>query len=392
MTNKSKLTTQDILQGAERYLAQTEVYKNVTMQRLADFLGIGIRIVHRLLPASEWVQLQRTWMLNRLKQAIEISHTASGMQEDFTLENVASQAGIPSNTIHRFLTKDEWQPLLTIDSITPQEGTVSQEASSVSTYYIHQAKLYLAQTEKYEMAAIKPFAASLGEPAHRIWKHLPTYQWETLRNTWIQNRLRRAMDDAYAEAKTQEDFTLKNIAAHAEIPYCKVRRFIDEDEWQVRRATLPRPQKALETNSHYLQQAEIYLTQTQCYEDVMLKRFAKSLGVAPQTVSERLPNHQWEQLRNRWIEKRLKQAIDAVFAEAKTPNDFTIVSIARHSGIPPHIVSRHLSKDEWQARQKKIISRKPSPLQQLRLQQLSQAIYKVYAAATTQHAFTLRDA
>lgn len=381
MAKKSTMSTQDMAQAAEAYLDQTESYKAVTLQHLANFLGVGIQVVNHWLSIPRWEQLQRSWIEKRLRLIMEAIYTDAKTQEDFSIEKIASYAGIPSSIAHVCLTELGWKELCaTLPDI--RKKSEPQAEPSMAHWYIHQAEIYLTQAKAYKEVTAKHFAEFLGVADHILYRRFPNYQWDMLRNRWIQNRLKQAMDVAYAEAKTQGDFTLKHISERAKIPYLTVHRFLaEDDEWQARLATLPKRQKTLETTSYYLQQAEIYLAQTQCYEDVMLKRFAEFLGKSPVTVTKRLSNHQWEQLRNRWIENRLQQARDAVLAEAEAP---TIANIARRAGIPPKTVRRHLPEDVWLVHQKRIPWKHTSSLQQL-----WQAMDEIYAEAKTQEDFTV---
>jgi len=371
-----------MLQAAELYLAQVEKYEEVTLRHLAEFLGVGIMVVNRWLPTPQWERLRNAWILERLRRAMDMVCAEAKTQDDFTMERIARFAGMPLNAVHRFLPEDEWKTRRGTLQTTQEEGE-RQEQPSISTQYAHRAEMYLAQVEKYEEVTLKHFAKFLGEAVHIVYKRLPSYQWEQLRNAWIEKRLRKALDTAYVQAKTQGDFTFKDIVRHAEMPYLTVGRFLSQDEWKARRATLPPSQRKTVIGSRYARQAEAYLAQTEEYGAVSMSCFAEFLGVSPKTVSKRLSDHQWEALREQWIENRLGRALETAYAEATTEDDFTIEAIARHAGIPIRTVYRYLPRDEWRARQEKLPRKND-----LRLQQLRQALDRVYAESKTQEDFT----
>jgi integrase len=363
MPTKPTMSTQDMLQAAELYLAQVEKYEEVTLRHLAEFLGVGIMVVNRWLPTPQWERLRNAWIQERLRRAMDMVCAEAKIQDDFTVERIASLAGLPSSVVHRAL-PEEWKSRHQTLPITGKKGE-HQEQPSIMMQYIHQAEAYLAQTEKYEEVTEKHFAQFLGEAKHIVYRRLPNDRWEELRNKWIENRLRQAIDATYAEARTQDDFTVENIVTHAGMPYITVCRFLCEDEWRARRATLPIRQKTSETTSRYLAQAESYLARTEHYEDVTVKRLAEFLGVTRNTVTKRLSNHQWEELRKRWIESRLRWAMDVAYAQAKTRDDFTLAAIIRLAGVPSTTVRRYLSQDEWHARKETISPKSTSPSSQV---------------------------
>ncbi len=381
MPTKPTMSTQTILQAAELCLAQTEKYEDLTLQHIAEFIRQGVHIVRRWLPATQWERLQETWIQKRLRLAMDIVCAEAKSQEDLSVERIAHLAGIPLSVAHHFLPHDEWQLLCGVFS-TAQEKREYTEQSSITLQYFHRAELYLSQTEKYEEVTLKHLAEFLGEAIRIVRKRLPFCDWEQLRKTWIENHLRQALDIAYSEARTQEDFTLKIIAKYARMPYLTMCRFLSEDEWRARRATLPTLRS--EKTSQCVIQAEAYLAKTEDYNAVNVTRFAEFLGVSDKTVSSLLSNHQWEELRKQWIERRLGQAREAVYAEAKTQEDFTVEAIARRAGIPASITRYYLPIDELRARQESLPSKRSSLLQQLR-----QALDKVYAESKTQDDFTM---
>lgn len=390
MSTKPKMSTQDMLRAAEQYLAQTESYKEVTLQHLAEFLGVGIMTVYRRLPVPQWERLRNAWIQERLRLSVDIVCAEAKTQGDFTQERIAHVAGMPLHAVHRFLPNDEWESRRGRLQITHEERE-RQKQPSISTQYAHRAEMYLTQVEKYEEVTLKQFAKFLGEAVDIVYKRLPTYQWEQLRNTWIEKHLRQALDMAFTAAKSQDDFTLKDIARFAEMPYLAVCRFLPEDEWKTRRAMLPTSQampptsqRKSETASRYLIQAETYLAQTEDYEAVMMSSFAKSLGVSRKTISKWLPGGQWEALRNKWIENRLKQAMAATYEEAENQSDFTVAAIARHAGMPTRTVRNHLSDDEWRARRETLPSTDP-----ILLDLLCHAMNNIYEEAKTQEDFTM---
>ena len=99
------------------------------------------------------------------------------------------------------------------------------------------AERYLAQTETYEAVTLKGLAEFLGVETHFVYRWLPVPLWEQLRRSWIQSRLRKAIEDFCTEDKTQKDFTVENIALYAKMPRPVVCRFLPESEWQARQAT-----------------------------------------------------------------------------------------------------------------------------------------------------------
>src|SRR5258708_6011231 len=103
---------------------------------------------------------------------------------------------------------------------------------------IRTTEQYLAQAESYEEVTWQHLAEFLGVGVMVVYRWLPVPQWERLRNAWIQGRLKRAMDMVCAEAKTQDDFTMEQIARFAEMPLNTVQRFLPEDEGRTRRGTL----------------------------------------------------------------------------------------------------------------------------------------------------------
>ncbi len=382
MTKDSRMTRQYLLQAAEQYLAQAETYEAMTQQGLADFLGIRVDIIYRRLPIPQWEQLRRTCIQSRLRKIIEDLRTEGKTLAELTVENIARHARMPFVIVKSFLSSDEWQASRTM--LPPSRGrTVLQKLSNITAQYYLHAERYCASTEQYESLSLKQFAEFLGEPERIVTRRLPKYQWEELRGKWIENRLRQAMEAAYAEATTQDDFTIKNIARHAGIPLATVRRFLSEDEWRTRRAALPKTREEAEAAS-YLLQAEAYLARTQRYEDVTMKCFAKSLGVPSKHVFKRLSKRQWEMLRNQWIEMRLKEAMDAVYAEARYQADFSVVNIAKRAGIPVATARDHFPADEWRSRREILPPQYTATLQQMR-----QAMERVYAEAKTQEDFTM---
>lgn len=370
-----------MLQAAELCLAQTEKYEELTLKHIAEFIGRSVDTVYRWLPVSEWERMREEWIQKRLRLAMDIVCAETKTQEDLSLERIARVAGMPLSVADHFLHRDEWQPR---PGVFPadQEKREYPEQSSITLQYVHRAELYLSQTETYEEVTMKHLVEFLGEAIHIVHKRLPFCDWKQLRNTWIENHLRQALDTAYMEARTQEDFTLELITRHARMPYLTVRRFLSEVEWQARQATLPTLRFV--QSSQYVIQAEAYLAQTEDYDAVSITHFAKFLDVPQQTVSDLLSNHQWKELRKQWIEKRLGQAMEAVYKEAKTREDFTVEAIARRAGIPNSTARLYLPVEQLRARQESLPSERSSLLQQLR-----QALERVYAESKTQDDFTM---
>ena len=382
MTKDSRMTRQYLLQAAEQYLAQAETYEAMTQQGVSDFLGIRVDIIYRQLPTAQWEQLRRTCIQSRLRKIIEDLCAEGKTLAELTVENIARQAKMPHVIVKSFLSSDEWQASQTM--LPSSRGkTVLQKLTTITAQYHLHAKRYFASTEQYESLSLKQFAEFLGEPESIVSRRLPKYQWEELRGKWIENRLRQATEAAYAEAITQDDFTIKNITKHAGIPLITVRRFLSEDEWRTRRAALPKTREESEAAS-YLLQAEAYLARTQRYKDVTMKCFAKSLGVPSKHVFKRLSLRQWKMLQNKWIEMHLKEVMDAVYAEARNQADFTVVNIAKRAGMPIGTARDHFPADEWRSRREMLPPQYTASLQQMR-----QAMERVYAEAKTQEDFTM---
>src|SRR6266516_6218839 len=100
------------------------------------------------------------------------------------------------------------------------------------------AELYLAQVEKYEEVTLKHLSEFLGVGIMVVKRWLPIPHWERLRNTWIQERLIRAMDMVCAEAQSQDDITVEQLAHFAGMPLYAVQRFLPKDEWKLHQDTL----------------------------------------------------------------------------------------------------------------------------------------------------------
>src|SRR5437016_1351660 len=381
MASSPKMTTQYMLQAAEQYLAQIETCEAVTLKDFAEFLGVSASILYNRFPPSQWKQLRRTWMENRLRKAMEDLCKEGTTQEDYTVEHIASYAKIPPAVARRFLPENEWQARQAALQTT-QGRTTFQEHSSETIHYMLQAERYLALTEQFESVTLKDFAEFLGEPEQIVRERFPLHHWEIQRNTWIENHLSRAMDAACTEVQSRNEFTKNCIARYAAMPYSIVCRFLSEDEWQARRATLPTTREKSEMR--HLLQAEAYLARTEQYEDVTLERFAKSLGVSSTTVSRWRFRSHWETLRHRWIEKRLREAMNAVYAESRTRADFSLASIARSAGISETTLYDHLPKDEW-----RVLHEVLPPKYAYYLNQLQQAMDRIYAEAKSQEDFTM---
>src|SRR5258708_725783 len=130
MPFKSKWTTQSMLQAAKKYLAQTKAYEALTLQNLADFLGVNIQIINRWLPIPQWEQLRCTWIRDQIKQTIEILYTKRGNREEITIKDIASQAAMPFKVIRDFLPESEWQTQRTPLAATGGQSVVQEPSST----------------------------------------------------------------------------------------------------------------------------------------------------------------------------------------------------------------------------------------------------------------------
>src|SRR6266436_8255191 len=102
-----------------------------------------------------------------------------------------------------------------------------------------------------------------------------------------------------------------------------------------------------EQNIHHA--VELYFAHAETDEDLTVSKFADFMGIPRSAVSRLLLPHQWKVLRESWRKIRLSQAIDAVYTEANTQQDFTIQLVSERAGIQRSIVYR-LAQDELQAR------------------------------------------
>lgn len=373
MAKHPTLTTQDALQAAERYCAQAETYEDLTLQKFADFLGVGWQVVYRWLPASYWKQLQRVWVRNRLEQAMDTTAADHRIQENFTLEKFAQDAKVPLTVIPASFSEDEWQAIEATFRATGAGGRrADQRPLDGSTSYVLQAEKYLASTERYEEITYQHFARFVGVPEWTLRKRFPTYQWERLRDTWIENRVKQAIDAVFADSKTQIDFTRKKIAEYAAIPHAKVMRFLPESEFKDRRARLPNAQ------AYLISRVESYLAQTKDYKYVSIEHLAEALGINSSTLAQELP---WETLRIQWTKNRIEEAMDVLCAQAKSISEFSLGRLSRYTGIPPGVIREQVPKEKWQTYREKLLSEF--------LGRARKAMDQLYAISKVREDFTL---
>lgn len=387
MPSKPKLTAQEMLQAAKRYLEQTEAYEAATQKGLAEFLGVSVNILHQRLPQIEWKQLQSSWFQNKINQTIELLRTKSKDGEPIAIEDVARYAKLPLAIVRRFLPENE-QPANQSRSSITQEHNAAESQLSLDTQYMLQAKEYLESTDQYKKTTVRHFAKFLGKAEKTIYTHIPAYKWEILRNDWIEKRLKQAMDAVYAEAKIQQDFNHGKIAEYAQMPFSTVQRFLPLDEWRTRRDTLPTIRENREALSReYLRQAEIYFTRTDNYRDLTREKFADYLGISKYIILGKLPYDQWETLVHEWVMSRIKRI---VADEGSDKHKVSISSIVRHTKIPFDVVRYYFyqiietEQDHSILAQLRLKNAYEVPLEQLRW-----IMDKVYAESKTQEDFTL---
>src|SRR5690349_21414773 len=134
MLRPPTLTAQYILQTAERYVAQTETYEHLSIQKFADFLGVAWGTVYKLLPASRWKQLQHTWIRNRIERALATISADHQITEDLTLATFAREAKVPLAMIPAAFSESEWQAIKGhFPATAAREQCAAQKLSNRST-------------------------------------------------------------------------------------------------------------------------------------------------------------------------------------------------------------------------------------------------------------------
>src|SRR6266487_2266725 len=318
----SPLTSQYMI-WAESFLEQAKTYNEVTRKHLADFLGVTTRTLCLHIPPHIREMLREAWIRKHLQRVLKSAYESAKTQVDFSLEHIADLAGMSLESMRRFLPLNDWQTLLV--ALPPPEKQISEEAIRC----IKQAEGYLAQTRTYENVTKKQLAAFLGIPEQAVHTLLPPHLWNPLRDAWLQNSLRSAIDTAYAEAKTQREFSIKRIARLAGVGEHTVLRHLHKGEWETRKMTLPAVRE---------------------YQAVLCNNL-------------------------------LRQTMDTVYGDARTREDFTMNRIARAANIPYKSAFLIIGK-EWQARRLTLPTTKEKVL--AALQKLAQSDIQV-SELTKQH-------
>jgi hypothetical protein len=106
------------------------------------------------------------------------------------------------------------------------------------------ATAYCAQATDYHALTLEGPAEFAGGNLADITHALPREEWHALRDGWILQRGRQAMEEMYKEARTQEGFLAQRIALRAGVPKGVFKRVVGE-EWLTRKATLPTVQETL---------------------------------------------------------------------------------------------------------------------------------------------------
>ena len=90
-----------------------------------------------------------------------------------------------------------------------------------------------------------------------------------------------------------------------------------------------------------------YLMQVNSYHDLTLKRLAAwACTSTDYLLTYIFPSPAWPNLRDEWAVQRLRSAMDELYQQAKTREDFAAERIARHAGIPVVTFVR-LLKQDW---------------------------------------------
>ncbi len=200
----------------------------------------------------------------------------------------------------------------------------------------HMVQQFFAQASDYQELTQVNLAAFVGVDLRSLRAVFSRQQWKTQRDAWVLQRLRQAMDDIYQAAKTQDHFSVKRVAERAGVADSRLYR-LAKDEYLQRKATLPAGSVTVE---FIHQQAEQFFAQAETYQELSLEHFTRLVGLKKDARSRLLSREQWNAMKEAWLLRHLREAMDEIYQTAKIQTDFSARRIARRVGINHEIVSR----------------------------------------------------
>lgn len=212
-------------QMVQQFFAQALDYQDLTVENLAAFVGMDLRSLSAICARQQWKTRRDAWVRQRLHQAMDEIYQAAETQDDFSVKRIAERAGVARSRLYR-LAKDEFL-----------QRKATLPAGRVSAESIHQqAEQFFARTETYQQLSLEDFSRLVGLSNRNRSRILSREQWNTMKDAWLLNRLRQAMDEIYQTAKVQSDFSARRIARQAGVSPGIISR---NEEFQRLRAALP---------------------------------------------------------------------------------------------------------------------------------------------------------
>jgi integrase len=98
----------DIQKAAEAFLLQAVHLGDTGRDKFAASIGLGRQAIRRVFPERRWVILQESWLIARLRQAMDEVYRSARIRDDFSIQKIRERVGLDYSTFHR-VAGDEWR-------------------------------------------------------------------------------------------------------------------------------------------------------------------------------------------------------------------------------------------------------------------------------------------
>ena len=216
-----------IRQGIEPFFLQAKVYGETTLAHFAVFLKVDQSSLLQVFPSKEWTALRHTWVLQRIRQAMDQMYSSATFQSDFSTRRIAELAGVDRGIVRRLAGSEFHKLKATLPTCHDKnEGLCQQVEQLFEQMASHQ--------EWAQEITFQTDVAEQGSPRLRPSRE----QKRIIQDKRTLQQIRQVMDELYLQAKSQNDFTLTHIANQVGVNVSVVRR-LAKDEFSRRKAMLP---------------------------------------------------------------------------------------------------------------------------------------------------------
>jgi integrase len=167
-------------------------------------------------------------------------------------------------------------------------------------------------------------------------------QWTALRHTWALQRIRQAMDQMYASATFQSDFSERRVAALAGVDRGMILD-LAESEFRRLKATLPTYRDRDEGNCL---QAEQLLEQIASHQEWERCDTSQTSVAEQDAPFFRLTREQLQIIQDKRTLELIRQVMNELHSYARSQHDFTMEGIASQVGVTLNVV-RRLAREEF---------------------------------------------